>query len=1310
MKHLDPVPAVDLGWLAEPDAGLAFRAYRALPDVDRASVLAHAVATLTVPHLCGRPRRLRGARGGRARPRRGLPGRTRRDRRHAVRSRPRLEPHEQGADPRRRGRCARRRLGREAQRPEEDRPGDRGRRRVPPRSGAATPRPRPPRRAGCRRGSPRSPSRTPKRPRRPQAATSPSRPRPTRTTRSKPPTATRTPTATPRPPQPKTPHPTPTAPATARPSPRATTARSPRSSTPEAPPPAPGRRGTSRPGSHGRRAGPRFFASRRPLPPPRASRAAPGLDPRHRNRPAARRRKRRDPAPVPPSRKATRSGRAPRGLAVRRSRASPAAHRHRLLEGIPHDPVRDPFPVRPRRRRNRPDSAPVPDSRPDPGRAVAEAARALAPVLEAGRRLAAPVVLEAMRDAWRRVDPAGRSWNSKLCYDAAEAATVLFLRQWGRAMRGAADSPEAFLAMIERIAALEPTHSHRSEHQVAFDQFSTPLPIACAAFLAADVRAGDTVLEPSAGTGVLAALPAAVLDDASRRLHLNELSPVRHGLLGEIFPDASVTRHNAERIRDRLPDVRPDVVLMNPPFAASPTVGKRARHVDLAHVKSAFAALAPCGRLVAVTGANCVPDSTAWREALGSGASAPRILLAVRIPAALYRRRGTGVETRLVVLERAPAAPVDRYPQLDPFAIAADAADLVRRVAALPERLTADPEPRELEVEAVERDAGAANGSATWTPWSPASFRVPGAAEHPTPLVESAAMADIAPPVPDYRPMLPPALVADGLLSEAQLESVALAGEAHSKLLPARCRIDADFLRAFPLDADGNAVDAAIEPGRAAVRAGAVPPRLDARRRHRLRQGPPGRRHRSRPLAAGRQARALDQPVGAAAGGRPPRLARDRPRRARRLSARRLPAGAADSARRERHSLHHLRDAALPGPRRGAGAARADRPLARRRHGRGVAPRLRRRDRVRRGARHGRRRRARQQVPRRRQAVPAGPRRTAPAARAAERPRAVRLGHRGDHRARPRLRVAPRPLGRRRDRVQRPRRLRLRHGARRGRRHGDRRPRPEGHGPLPGARARLPRRRDRHPRARADRTAARDLGRLRRRVPDHPPAHPRGAGGHRRHAQRRHPFPRRQVRRHVGLRAGQAALLRPPARRHEVPDAHQGNRGRPRSGPGAGGATRLHRRGAAGPPPRGTAAGRARRPLHRPHAARVRHGVPGPLVPHHPARGDRGRRGQRRSPCPCTTRTAAPSSRRRRWRPATLLIAATRGAAGHAVRHRHPHAPVRARGDRRGHRALAPRPRAARQRAAASATPSPPGRRPPTCRRPPRSWTGRRRS
>ncbi|MCY4029674.1 MAG: strawberry notch family protein [Acidobacteria bacterium] len=452
-----------------------------------------------------------------------------------------------------------------------------------------------------------------------------------------------------------------------------------------------------------------------------------------------------------------------------------------------------------------PAAEPAPPPRPEPGRAVAEAARNLVSVLEAGRPLAAPIVTTALHDAWRRLEPSGRSWNSKLCYDAAEAATVLFLRRYGRAMRDQAATPEALLAMVERVAALEPTHSHRSEHQVAFDQFSTPLALACAAFLAADVRPDATVLEPSAGTGVLAALPAAVLDDPAR-LFLNELSPVRHALLAAIYPDASVSKHNAEHIRDRLPRVRPDVVLMNPPFAARPTVGKRQRHVDLKHLRSAYAALAPCGRLVAVTGANCIPESTAWRDAFGSGATAPRILFAVRVPRRVYQRRGTGVETRLVVLERAPAAPADRYPALDPFAVAEDAADLVRRLAALPPRLALDPEPKDLAVEPVSRDdAGRADGS--WSPWSPVSFRVPGATEHPTPLVESAAMADIAPPAPGYRPLLPPALVADGLLSDAQLESVVLAGEAHDRLLPTRYRIDPDWTRAMPVDEDGELLD-----------------------------------------------------------------------------------------------------------------------------------------------------------------------------------------------------------------------------------------------------------------------------------------------------------------------------------------------------------------------------------------------------------------------------------------------------------------------------------------------------------------------
>src|SRR3546814_13103198 len=65
-----------------------------------------------------------------------------------------------------------------------------------------------------------------------------------------------------------------------------------------------------------------------------------------------------------------------------------------------------------------------------------------------------------------------------------------------------------------------------------------------------------------------------------------------------------------------------------------------------------------------------------------------------------------------------------------------------------------------------------------------------GAKPHPTPLVQSAAMASVAPPRPSYRPMLPARLIADGILSDAQLESVILAGEAHGGHIAGSWNVD----------------------------------------------------------------------------------------------------------------------------------------------------------------------------------------------------------------------------------------------------------------------------------------------------------------------------------------------------------------------------------------------------------------------------------------------------------------------------------------------------------------------------------------
>src|SRR5207302_4351692 len=117
-------------------------------------------------------------------------------------------------------------------------------------------------------------------------------------------------------------------------------------------------------------------------------------------------------------------------------------------------------------------------------------------------------------------------------YDACEAATTLFLRQHGAAMRAKAASPATMLSMLMKITALLPTQTRRSEESQSLQQFSTPIGLAFVASVAAATTPADIVLEPSAGTGLLAIL--AELSGAS--LILNEFADSRAGILAQLFP------------------------------------------------------------------------------------------------------------------------------------------------------------------------------------------------------------------------------------------------------------------------------------------------------------------------------------------------------------------------------------------------------------------------------------------------------------------------------------------------------------------------------------------------------------------------------------------------------------------------------------------------------------------------------------------------------------------------------------------------------------------------------------------------------
>jgi hypothetical protein len=106
----------------------------------------------------------------------------------------------------------------------------------------------------------------------------------------------------------------------------------------------------------------------------------------------------------------------------------------------------------------------------DVPRGLADAARLLLPYLERGHRIDAAVLRAAMERAFGGSDAAGM-WDWKTAYDACEAATVLFLRKFGPAIRAQATSPGGLL-MLGKVAALLPTHTRRSQESQALQQFS----------------------------------------------------------------------------------------------------------------------------------------------------------------------------------------------------------------------------------------------------------------------------------------------------------------------------------------------------------------------------------------------------------------------------------------------------------------------------------------------------------------------------------------------------------------------------------------------------------------------------------------------------------------------------------------------------------------------------------------------------------------------------------------------------------------------------------------------------------------------
>ncbi len=459
-----------------------------------------------------------------------------------------------------------------------------------------------------------------------------------------------------------------------------------------------------------------------------------------------------------------------------------------------------------------------------PAPTTAQLSSALSAVSQiiAERPLKSSALAQVMRDALGGSDASG-AWTWRMAYDVMQAAAVRHLLVAPRS----ADAKDA-LAVASRLL----TETRRSQQQIRLQQFSTPLPYAALVARAAALRSNDVILEPSAGTGALAGFAHA----AGCCLMLNEIDPFRRALLDLVFGSAA-TGFDGEHLDDLLEDKRaPTVVLMNPPFASS-VDRSRDKHIAAKHLISAAKRLALGGRLVAIMPMGFTPEREGAHWSRLAGIVKPR--LALQIPGQIYRKLGTSVETQLIVFDKTPDEVVFECAPAANLDEAHEHVDAVASSRAATSENIADKQTPTLRArpgmspvsarKPVTRSSLPASRHAAiplafqglvtprenmpvsdiYARYRPQRLDIAAAQAHPTPLVESIAMASVAPPLPQaLEPnhlRLPARLIKEGHLSEAQLETIIMADDAHRRDLPGAFMINDDQTRLTRSDDDPEA-------------------------------------------------------------------------------------------------------------------------------------------------------------------------------------------------------------------------------------------------------------------------------------------------------------------------------------------------------------------------------------------------------------------------------------------------------------------------------------------------------------------------
>ncbi|WP_254921506.1 strawberry notch family protein [Nodularia sp. NIES-3585] len=258
---------------------------------------------------------------------------------------------------------------------------------------------------------------------------------------------------------------------------------------------------------------------------------------------------------------------------------------------------------------------------------------------------------------------------------------------------------------------------------------------------------------------------------------------------------------------------------MNPPFSSSPKINSRNPDATPRHINSALQRLCHRGRLVTISANWFSPANPSWRETFVKFQEKASVVLSVGVNGKVYSKHGTQRDTRITVIDKIPAANpadipcipetldlpeilalIEQLPERSQWqrstikAVATFSKKVVtgskRITVSQPETSAEIPDVVILEYEVIEWIASEGLKDALYETYRPQRIRIKDAKPHPSLLCESAALALVSPPVPTYKPHLPQHIITQGLLSEAQLESVIYAGQAHSEFLSGSYLVD----------------------------------------------------------------------------------------------------------------------------------------------------------------------------------------------------------------------------------------------------------------------------------------------------------------------------------------------------------------------------------------------------------------------------------------------------------------------------------------------------------------------------------------